>query len=374
LAQFRCVPCQACKGFDAEVAAGAGKIKELADERFVAVRQVEMKGVDLTQFQFDYDLNWAAMFLNADGTVYARYGTQSAAGPDAYNSTEGLENTMERVLELHADYPNNKEELAGKRGPDMPYHTAVDMPGLENKDRFEGATARNNCIHCHNIHDAENRHAFATGKLNSDMLWRFPLPENVGLTIEGDHGRRIASVQPDSPVAKAGLAPGEEVTHAGGQAITSIADIQWVLDQLPNEDVTLSIVGSQTGEHALALARGWKQTDISWRGSLWSVAPDLRTWMPELSSEEKRKRGLPGDKAAFEVVWINRGEKAGKANYDAGLREGDVVIAFNGQPIDEEKYLQFAAHLKLHYKVGDRVTFTVLRDGERKDIEIPLVE
>ena len=41
----------------------------LADEHFVAIRQVEMKGVDLSQFQFDYDLNWAAMFLNADGTV-----------------------------------------------------------------------------------------------------------------------------------------------------------------------------------------------------------------------------------------------------------------------------------------------------------------
>ena len=32
-----------------------------------------MKGGDLSQFQFDYDLNWAAMFVNADGTVYASY-------------------------------------------------------------------------------------------------------------------------------------------------------------------------------------------------------------------------------------------------------------------------------------------------------------
>jgi hypothetical protein len=205
---FRCVPCQACKGFDAEVASGAGKIKELADEHFVAVRQVEMKGVDLSQFQFDYDLNWAAMFLNADGTVYARYGTQSAEGPDAYNSIEGLANTMQRVLELHANYPANKDDLAGKRGPDMPYDTAVDMPGLVNKDRFEGITNRDNCIHCHNVHDAENRHATLTGAMNHDLLWRFPLPENVGLAIDGDHGRRIESVQADSPAAKAGLKAG----------------------------------------------------------------------------------------------------------------------------------------------------------------------
>ena len=91
---FRCVPCLACKGFDAEVAKNNQQIIRLAQKKFIAVRQVEMKGVNLSQFQFDYDLNWAAMFINADGTVYARYGTQSAAGADAYNSIASLEKTM----------------------------------------------------------------------------------------------------------------------------------------------------------------------------------------------------------------------------------------------------------------------------------------
>lgn len=371
---FRCVPCQACKGFDAEVAAGAGKIKELADEHFVAVRQVEMKGVDLSQFQFDYDLNWAAMFLNADGTVYARYGTQSAAGPDAYNSIEGLVNTMRRVLELHDEYPANKAVLAGKRGPDMPYHTALDMPGMANKEHFVGATARNNCIHCHNIHDAENRHAAATGITSNDLLWRFPLPENLGLVIDADHGRRIDRIEPGSPAAESGLKVDEEVTHVGGQVITSIADIQWVLDHLPNSETTLDLRGSRTGEHTLQLAPGWKKTDISWRGSIWSVSPILRTWMPELTNQEKRERGLPVDQPAFDVRWINRGEAGGKAIYKAGLREGDTVVAFNGETIQQQKSQQFMAHIKLNYSVGDRITFTVLRDGLRKQIEIPLVE
>ena len=54
---FRCVPCADCKGFDAEVAKNNQRIKNFTQEKFVAVRQVEMKGVDLSQFQFDYDLN-----------------------------------------------------------------------------------------------------------------------------------------------------------------------------------------------------------------------------------------------------------------------------------------------------------------------------
>jgi hypothetical protein len=113
---FRCVPCKACAAFDADVANGNDRVRALAKEKFISVRQVEMKGVDLSLFQFDHDLNWAAMFVNADGVVYARYGTQSAEGPDAFNSIDGLLNTMQRVLELHAAFPKNIEELRGKRG------------------------------------------------------------------------------------------------------------------------------------------------------------------------------------------------------------------------------------------------------------------
>ena len=73
------------------------------------------------------------MFVNADGTVYARYGTQSAAGANAYNFIASLEKTMRRGLALHEDYPNNKNGLAGKLGKLKPYKIALEMPGM--KDR-----------------------------------------------------------------------------------------------------------------------------------------------------------------------------------------------------------------------------------------------
>ena len=55
---FRCVPCEACESFDAEVAKNNQRIKNLAEKQFISLRLVEMKGVDLSQFQFDYDLSW----------------------------------------------------------------------------------------------------------------------------------------------------------------------------------------------------------------------------------------------------------------------------------------------------------------------------
>ncbi|SVC59845.1 uncharacterized protein METZ01_LOCUS312699, partial [marine metagenome] len=231
---FRCVPCEACESFDAEVAKNNERIKELTEKKFISLRQVEMKGVNLSQFQFDYDLNWAAMFINSDGTVYGRYGTQSADGPDAYNSVESLEKTMKRVLAVHANYSAYKKFLVDKRGKPKPYKTALEMAGLEQKEKYEQLTERKNCIHCHNIHDAENNYLELTGKWSNEILWRYPLPDNIGLKIDPKDGLRISEVISGSPAAKAGLRAGQSITYINNQIILSIADIQWVLHNLPN--------------------------------------------------------------------------------------------------------------------------------------------
>lgn len=370
---FRCVPCKACSGFDAEVAKGRDQIKQLGREKFICVRQVEMKGVDLTQFQFDHDLNWAAMFINADGTVYARYGTQSAEGPDAYNSIQGLVNTMNRVLELHADYPNNKKSLADKRAKKKPYRTAMEMPGLKDKQKYAASTTRRNCIHCHNIHDAENAEAHQSGKFNFDMLYRYPLPQNVGLEIDAKQGIRVARVAKSSAAAETGLKPGESITHMDGQAITSIADMQWVLHHVPNKAATVTVTGDKTGKHTLELKPGWKKYDISWRGSIWELSPVWSVWAPPLKDNEKRQRNLPAKDPALLVKWINQSRPSGQAAQRGGLRQGDVIVAVDGKPVAAD-HRQFCTHLKFNYKVGDTLPITVQRNGRKRDLKIKLVE
>ena len=202
---FRCVPCKACAAFDADVANGNERVRAIAKDKFVSVRQVEMKGVDLSLFQFDHDLNWAAMFINADGVVYARYGTQSSEGSDAYNSIDGLVNTMNRVLEMQSllNYPDNLDELKGKRGETKPVKNALEMPGLRNPAKYAEQTTRQNCIHCHNIHDAEHQHALDTGKYSVEMLWKYPFPDNIGMKIDRKSGVRIAEVVANSAAAAA---------------------------------------------------------------------------------------------------------------------------------------------------------------------------
>jgi len=370
---FRCVPCHACKAFDAEVAKDNQAIRALAEKHFISLRQVEMKGVDLSLFQFDYDLNWAAMFINADGVVYGRYGTQSADGPDAFNSIGSLEKAMRRVLALHAGYPKNKTALTAKRGAPKGYRTALEMPGLENKNNYRKTTERNNCIHCHNIHDAENHQLHLTGKMTNEKLWRYPFPENLGLSIDPKDGQRIAKVAPNSAADRAGLRTGQSIASVNGQPIVSIADIQWVLHNLSNnaELIRINIVGSSR-QHLVRTDRDWKKTDISWRGSLWNLHPRLRVWMPEVKGDELKRLRLPAGHYALKVKWINQGSPEGKAASRAGLRLNDYIIAINGKPLDKMTPQQFTAHVKLNYKSGQKLPLTLLRNGERIQFQWPL--
>lgn len=374
LITFRCVPCIECLGFDAEVADGNSAIKELAKEKFIAVRQIEMKGVDLTQFQFDHDLNWAAMFLNADGTVYARYGTQSAEGADAYNSVKGLLATMERVLELHENYPANKELFAGKIPPKKAWKTALEMPTIYPSLLEGGQTTRTNCVHCHNIHDAENDLWQKNGPITKDKLWRYPLPQQIGLNLSVRDGRSVAEIVKGSAASTAGVQPGQKISTANGQAITSIADLQWVLHRVPNRANELIQLRFENGGIAtVRTSENWKENDISWRASLWTVSPILRMWTPALTEAQKEEQKIDVEGGALQVKFINRGKPGGKAAYDAGVRQGDVIIALNGQPLPDDNQ-HFNMMIKLNYKVGDTIELTVLRKGKRQTIQLPLVK
>lgn len=371
---FRCVPCKDCMGFDAVVAAGSKKLSDLTRENFICVRQVEMKNVDLSIFQFDHDLNWAGFFMNGDGTVYGRYGSQSEKGADAYNNVKGLANAMNRVLELHGNYPKNKALFAGKLPDAKPWKKPRDMKFLQTKLLNEAKTSRKNCIHCHNIHDAEHGYWTNAGTFSQDKLWRYPLPENIGLTINQSDGRTITNVDLDSPAAAAGLMAGQEIDQVNGQAIFSIADIQWVLHHQPNsDDAAVTVTLADGTRSLLALSEGWKVTDISWRGSLYSVSPVLRVWMPPLNSFDKEKRGLSDETNALLVKWINTGSPSGQAARKAGLKNGDLVLEFDGKPV-AGNHAKFLTQLKLNYKVGESVPLTILRGKKRMQIQLPLVE
>jgi S1-C subfamily serine protease len=53
------------------------------------------------------------------------------------------------------------------------------------------------------------------------------------------------------------------------------------------------------------------------------------------------------------------------------IRLGDLIVGFDGKPINDAKDLYAALE---HHKVGDTVTLTIERDGQRQDVQVTLQE
>jgi serine protease Do len=56
--------------------------------------------------------------------------------------------------------------------------------------------------------------------------------------------------------------------------------------------------------------------------------------------------------------------------YEAGLRPGDLIIAFNGQPVSDPSQFQ---RLVLDARIGSTATVTVLREGRKIEVRLPIV-
>jgi hypothetical protein len=366
---LRCVPCPPGRKLDA-VVMQPDKDLEALEQQFVCVRIVQTRGLDLRTFQYDYDQSWCAMFMNADQVIYGRYGTRTTSGPnsDQLLTLPSFRKAMERALQLHKEYPGNKDALAGNIGKAPEYRVPEEIPGLQ--DLAKGPTIPKTCIHCHMVREYILRAKWENRKLSLADLWVYPMPTQIGLTMDIDDGLRVTTVTPDSPAGKAGLTAGDEIVRLNGQPLTSLADIQWVLHNSPDEAQLKVTVrrGNETLEKTVALSGNWKETDIGWRASSWyGLRHGLK--LDPLTAADKQKRGIPADGLALVVK--NMYGKATATLQKAGLRLGDVIVAVDGTG-RELTESQFITAVRLKHGPGDSIRLSIIRGDARQELTVPM--
>jgi serine protease Do len=96
----------------------------------------------------------------------------------------------------------------------------------------------------------------------------------------------------------------------------------------------------------------------------------VRGWlgvaMQDVTPELARSFGLPSEEGAL-ISDIYRGGPA----HRAGIRRGDVVVGFNGQPVKNSRELsRWAAEIP----IGNTVKIDVLREGSRRTFEVVVAE
>ena len=375
---LRCLPCEECVKLDDNLVDKDPTLRPLL-EKFVRVRVVSTNGLDLSTFQYDYDQSFAVFLLNADGTVYGRFGTRSHRTNWVGDvSLDGLAKALEGALALHAEYPKNKELLATKRGPAPLFPVPEKFPSLGKYGPeldYKGNVMQS-CIHCHQIGDAiKDVYRKKKEPLPEEVLYPYPHPKSQGLILDPKEKATVQQVEKDSAAEKAGFKPGDQIKSLNGQPLLSIADVQWVLHHTPAAGASLKAEVVRDGKPAsvtFALPKNWRQADdISWRSSTWGLRR-MGTGGMLLETIEERPAGVPKDGMALRAKHVGQfGPHA--AAKGAGFLAGDVIVSFDGKT-DLLRETDLLAHAMRTGTAGDKVPVTIVRGGKTMEMTLPMQE
>ncbi len=383
VAVFRCIPCEECVKLDDELVDTDEALKPLLAQ-YVRVRVVSANGLDLSLFQYDYDQSFAVFMLNADGTVYGRFGTRS----DRTNwigdvSLLGLAKALRGGLDLHAAYAARPAGaavppgLAAKRGGQSLFPVPERFPALTKYGAgldYAGKVVQS-CIHCHQVGDALRDHLWKQGPLPEDVLFPYPHPKAQGLILDPRETAAVKGVEPGSPAEAAGFKAGDAIRAMNGQTLLSIADVQWVLHRTPAAGGTVKaevVRNGQPTELTWALPAGWRRRDdLSWRASSWGLRRMATGGMKlDAVPAGERPAGVPAGGMALLAKHV--GEfGAHAAAKTAGFKKDDVIVSFDGRT-DLARESDLFAHVLLTRRPGDAVAVRVVRAGRELGLKLPI--
>jgi len=318
--------------------------------------------------------------MNADRTIYGRYGTRSSVQEAAKDvSVAGLAESMAAAWELHQKYPGNKKSLAGKQPVEMKYKTPDDFPSLRGKflkDLDYAGAVTKSCMHCHQVRDAERQIYRNAGQPIPDrLLFPNPLPATIGLTLDPRRRASVLAVALGSAARNAGIKTGDEIIELDGQAIVSPADVQWVLHNA-DDSAELAVTVDRDGRQqqlTLELVEDWRRnSDISWRVTSW---PLRRMGTGGLlfeptSAEQRRKIGVDVAELALSVKHVGQ-YGAHAAAKKAGFKKGDIVVSFDGRT-KAMSTSQLLAYTAQETKPGQEIPVVVMRGNRRLELKLPM--
>jgi serine protease Do len=284
--------------------------------------------------------------------MYARYGGRDAHSADERQSLAGLHYTMQSVLAMN----DRKKKMFA--------------PVSSEKPKFlrdlVGQSFGHDCLHCHQVKEILNNRLHETGQWTRSMVWRYPLPENLGIALEIDRGNVIKKIKAKSPADQAGLQVGDILQQLNAVPIHSFADAQFALDRAPAYGVIPISVrrGDRLLEAKLTLPDGWRKTDVSWRTSLRRLVASPHLWGEDLTPTEKKALGLSTNQLAF-----RQQNSIPPPVQAAGIQGGDIILGVDDQSLNMD-VAGFAHYIQGNYLVGDKATVNLIREGKR--LNLPL--
>ena len=370
---FRCLPCKQCASFDKNVLEGGPQLSPLL-KQFITVRLTDAAQLNTALFPFegfqDLDLSWWGYLLSPQGQIYGVFGGKDHISDETRISVAALKNTLSRVLNYHYKKDRKKWNLDGPVPNINKGKTPEDYPMFDKWKKENPWIAKQTCIHCHQVNDILRFAPIQLGQFNKKTdLDMWPLPENIGIELDRDHGLKVSKTFQGRPV-KHSLKVGDELLAAGNRLLFSQADFRGVLHRF-NKQGNLNVWikrNQQILKLSIELGKDWKQAlkpeHLYWRKSVYDGPISSGPGFFPLKGPKSGKGSMS--------VRPFMGKKAKeRPAYKAGIRPQHIIIAVNGESPDYYGR-SFMGWFKLKFSPGETITYTVLENGKQKNIKYTL--
>ena len=191
-----------------------------------------------------------------------------------------------------------------------------------------------------------------------------------GLGLDAAKGALVAAVTPDSPAAKAGLKQGDVILSVDGQNVDRLKDLTFhVAGRKAGDKVSMSVWRDGKKREMQASIAGMP-AQVAQAGE--SPAASEKTGalglaLAPITPESRQRLGLDDETKGVVVTAVRPDSAAGQA----GLRQGDVVVAVNQAAVTAPR--QVSEQVDKARKDG-RSTILVLiaRGGTQQYVALPL--
>ncbi len=183
-------------------------------------------------------------------------------------------------------------------------------------------------------------------------------------------GALVASVEPDSPAAKAGVQPGDVILQVNGEKIGNPRDLAVDISNVaPGSYATLKVLHNGEVQAITAKLSNLPDQSADTSGGPGNSTPDIGLALQEITPEMRQQLNLPPHVKGAMISAVEPGSPADLA----GIQQGDVLVGVGTKPVDGPDQAAHAIHKALAESGdGHSLALRIMRNGETAFVALDL--